>query len=150
MRGVDFVFMRVEGFDIGPEVLQNIEHDMDIADLRDVFDDADSLRENGRRKDCDRGVFGAADGHRAFEWLAALDNKYIVVVQAPAPFLYGYSVFTEHNFSNRLYHRRRLLKSIYESLTVSSCCGVFYNTPEITRPNYVAVRKNESTFALQN
>ena len=59
------------------EMGEDLQHVMDVAQIRHVMDDARLLREQGRGQDRQGGVLRAADFDGAGERLAAVNENFI-------------------------------------------------------------------------
>ena len=71
---VDFKCVFVDGAHIGTQFLQNFQNNSDIADLRNIFNTAGPIHQQGGRNDCDSGVFCAADFNFSKQRMAAVNN----------------------------------------------------------------------------
>ena len=83
MDGGAMLGASVAEFDFGAHGGQQVARGLDVAYLRNVFEDDRLIGEQGRGHAGQRGIFRAADAHRAEQRLAAADYKFVHCLYRP-------------------------------------------------------------------
>ena len=76
MGGVDLIGVLVQHLDLCAQGAQDLEADGHIADIRQVFNDADIGCQNGGGQDAHCRVLCAGDGNLTMQGFAARNNKF--------------------------------------------------------------------------
>ncbi len=67
----------VTQFDLRPHLHQQLAHGLDVAHLGDVLQHHGFVGEQRRCHRWKRGILGAADAHRPYQWIAAADYEFV-------------------------------------------------------------------------
>ena len=77
---VDLQRVRAQAADLRTHLIQNFKQQADIGNVRNIFNAADASDQKRRGKDCDCGVFRAADRDNTGKRRAAVDHVFFHVI----------------------------------------------------------------------